>query len=472
MKYEFPVKYHRFTDHEFDLKKAEYVAKYGYTMNIPGFSDIIKIDTVTPPTESETRAYRRKDIDELGQYRYDQIKKLMAAKKESFLRMMRSPTPTWIQNIGTTMTLLDDINDSLGTLSVVFRTVAHLLPKTIGKALLGPAGWALTIADLVNIAMTISTAPLTYIKAKVDLAKASATNPFCKEAKVRRAKRLRRLKPSKGEVIEALQVTNEIFGIGLSLGPILGALIEAFTGPYRVLTGKKVTVKWPIPDFNVAELAAMEGIYGAYMLNTGGQELSPEDHTKTYLVAEMATQVLYPLFQQWHPLDMIDGLDNIILPAKKPKDPLTKLLFDEEGLHWPSNTGHLHTGRQYVSAGELMDVGDGRITASFHEYAQSQKHTLLGQLGMQSVNNFTENMLALIEGEDQVEIDYHPVVKACMKIIHNGFTMPETTTNRQHQCFADSVMEIFLLAGHPPWPIIQSEISPKCHINLVSRPQI
>lgn len=472
MKYEFPVKLHRYTNAEFNLKKAEYVAKYGYTMHIPGFTDIVKINIQRPPTEEEVKLYRKKDIEALGAARYAEIKKIMAAKKESFLRMMGSPTPTWIQNIGTTMTLLDDINDSLGTLSVVFRSIAHLLPKTMAKSLMGPAGWALTLADIVNVAMTITNAPVTYLTAKADLAKASATNPFCKEARVKRAKRLKKLKPSKGEFIEALQVTNSIFGIGLSLGPILGALVEAFTGPYRVLTGKKVTVKWPIPDLSNLELEAMEGIYGAYMLNTGGQELSPEDHTKTYLVAEMGTHVLYPLFQQWHPLDMIDGLENIILPAPRPKDPLTKLLFDEEGLYWPSNTGHLHTGRQFVSAGELMDVGDDRITASFQEYAKSQKHTLLGQLGMQSVNNFTENILALIEGEDQVEIDLHPVTKACFKILDNGFTMPETTTPEQHQCFARSVMEFFVRATHPPWRFIQSQICPKCGIKLLQRPNI
>ncbi|GAH32762.1 unnamed protein product, partial [marine sediment metagenome] len=371
-----------------------------------------------------------------------------------------------------TMTLLDDINDAMGTLSVVFRSIAHLLPKAAAKAFMGPAGWALTIADIVNVAMTIMNAPLTYITAKADLAKSMSTNPFTKEAKVKRAKRLKKLKPSKGEIIEALQVTQNMFGIGLCLGPILGAFIEAFTGPYRVLQGKKVTVKWPIPFLSLTEEEALKAIDAAFLLSTGGQELSPEDHTKIYLVAEMATQVLYPLFQEYHPLDMIDGLENIILPAKKPKDPLTKLLFDEEGLHWPSNTGHLHTGRQYVSAGELMDVGDGRIDRSFQEYIQGQKHTLLGQLGMQSVNNFTENMLSLIEGEDQVVIDLHPVLKACYKILDNRFTIPDTTTDQQRQCFGEIIMHPPPKGLDPPFDMIRNSICPACGIKLIRRPHI
>jgi len=471
MKYEFPVKAHRFTNAEFNLKKAEYVAKYGYEMHIPGFSDIVKIDLKRPPTDEEVKLYRKKDIDALGAHRYEEIKSIMAAKKQSYLRMMGSPTPTWISNIGTTMTLLDDINDSLGTLSVVLRTIAHLLPATIGKALMGPAGWALTLADIVNVAMTISNAPVTYLTAKADLAKSMATNPFCKEAKVKRAKRLKKLKPGKGEIIEALQVTQNIFGIGLSLGPLLGAFLEAFTGPYRVLTGKKVTVKWPIPDLTQLEADSIQAIYAASVLNQGGQELSPEDHTKTYLAAEAATQVLYPLFLEYHPLDMIDGLENLILPAKKPKDPLTKLLFDQEGLAWPSNTGHLHTNSQYVSAGELMDVADGRIEASFQEYTQTQKHTLLGQLGMQSVNSFSENALALWEGEDQVEIALHPVAKACFKLIDHGFSMAPTTNDKQRQCFADFIM--YPPAKNAEWTFFEiiRLICPKCGIKLISGPK-
>jgi len=472
MKYGFPVKRHRFTTEEFKRKKAEYNAKYGYTMHIPGFSDIVKIDLTTPPTEAEVKLYRKKDIAALGAYRYEQIRKLMAAKKASFLRMMGSPTPDWIANIGTTMNFLDDVNDSLGTLSVLIRTAAHLLPKTAGKALMGPAGWALLLADIVNVAMTISNAPVTILTAKADSVDAFNTNPFSKEAKVKRARRLRRLKPGKGEIIEALQVTNSIFGIGLCLGPIVGAFLEAFTGPFRVLQGKKVTVKWPIPDLSQPEIEAMKGVYGAYMLNTGGQELSPLDHTKTYLAAELATQVLYPLFQEYHPLDMIDGLDNIVLQAQKPKDPLTRLLFDEEGLHWPSCTGHLHTGRQFVSAGELMDVGDGRITASFEEYARTQSHTPLGLIGMQAVNSFTENMLALIEGEDQVVIDIHPVAKACTKIIHNGFSMDPSTTDSQRQLFADIIMYPPPKGLDPPWIMIRDQIIPYCGIKLIPRPHI
>jgi hypothetical protein len=440
-KYDWPVKLHRFTTEEFDRKRAEYVAKYGYTMHIPGFTDIIKFDLGKPPTDLEVKQYKAKDITALGQSRYNDIQKLMAKKRESFLRMMASPTPTWINNIGTTMTFMDDVNDAAGTLSMVCRIGAHLLPKALGKFLMGPAGWALTAADIAQVANTLMQSPLTTLTRKSDLSKASATNPFCKEARVSRSRRLKRIKPTKGEIIEALQVTKNVFGVGLCLGPLVGAFVEAFTGPFRVLSGKTVRVKWPIPDLTNTEITAMKGVYGAYMLNTGGQELSPEDHMKTYAVANMATQILYPLFEQYHPLDQIDGIQHILPTPPSVTDPLTKLLFEEEGIDHTQRVGFLHANHNPTSVSDLMDIGFELNPASFDEFATLNKHTYTGLIGSQSVNDFAQNSLALLEGEDVVELDYHPVEKACFKIMDNAWRFHDQTTTEQLECFALKVQE-------------------------------
>lgn len=464
--YDWPVKLHRFTTEEFDRKRAEYVAKYGYTMHIPGFTDIVKFDLGNPPTADEVKQYKAKNITALGQSRYNDIQKLMAKKKESFLRMMASPTPTWINNIGTTMTFMDDVNDAAGTLSAVCRIGAHLLPRTLGKLLMGPAGWALTIADIAQVANTLMQSPLTTLTRKSDLAKASATNPFCKEARASRSKRLKRIKPSKGEIIEALQVTKNLFGVGLCLGPLVGAFVEAFTGPFRVLSGKTVTVKWPIPELSSLELRAMEGLEACQQLNTGGQELSQEDHMKTYAVANMATQVLYPLFQQYHPLDKIDGIENILRTPRAVTDPLTQLLFEEQGIDHTQRIGHLHANHNPTSASELMDIGFDLNPASFDEFANLSKHTYTGLIGSQSVNDFAQNSLALLEGEESVELDYHPVEKACFKIMDNGWRFHDQTTTEQLECFALKVQEWYDQGYDFEWRDLKPRLVEQCAITF------
>lgn len=470
MQFEFPVSKHRFTTDEFNLKKAAYVAEHGYTMYIPGFSDIFKIGLDYKPTEEEVELYRKKDITALGFDKYDQIERTMKKKKEAFLRMMSSPNPRWLDNIGSTMTFLDDINDSAGTLSVVARTAARLLPKAVGRYFMGPAGWALTLADVVNVAMTIARSPLDRITRKSYLADGYNMNPFSKEAKVSRSRRLKRLKPSKGEVIELLQTTNNMFGIGLSLGPLVGAFLEAFTGPYRVLQGKKVTVKWPIPDFSYFERVAMTSITVADALAFGDDELSEEDHTKIYLVAEMATHVLYPIFEEYHPLDRIDGLENIILTPPRVTDPLTKLLFAEEKIDPDKFVGFPGAEDTDGSANELMDIGAERNPGGLFKYAQRNRNTDMGVLGMQAANNFTENSLALWEGADQVNVDHSAVLKACLTVIDPGWYFGEKTKWYHIECFIDRVSDLARDGIYPEFQDLWDNVIKKCHMSIFECP--
>jgi len=459
MKFEFPVKLPRYTTEQFDRIKAEYIAKYGYTMNIPGFFDIVKIGIDKPPTAEELHYYKRKDMTELSPIRYEEIKDHMAKKKESFLRMMGSPTPTWINNIGTTMTLLDNVNDAAGTLAVMARTAAIMLPKTLAKVFAGPAGWLLLAADIANVAMSVMRSPISAVSAKGDLSKASMTNPFCKEAKANRATKLKRLKPSKGEIIEALQTTEQVFGIGLSLGPIVGAMIEAFTGPYRVLTGKKVNVKWPIEHIQTPEMYAMKGLEAVQVLSNGGQELSDEDHTKMYLVANMATQVLKPYFDVYHPLDRIDGIENILRTAPRPSHPSTISLLEEEGIDVNKSIGFPYADREQVSASELMDIGYDHNHDSFMEYAENTKHTHHGWIGAQCVNDFSQNSLALLEGDDQVVLDFHPVEKACFKLLDGGFMFRKGTAHNVLENFASCIMELDAMGIEPDLRMIRSTVA-------------
>lgn len=470
MKFDFPIDLPRYSTEEFERKKARYVAKHGYTINIPGFSDIVKFDFTPAPTKDEIYHYKKGHKYTLGYKRYMQIQKHMAKKKEAYDRMMGSPNPAWVNNIGSSMTFLDDVNDSFGTLSFVCRVMARMVPKVAARALMGPAGWALTVADIVNVGMVIMRSPLAALAGKPDLAKVADTNPFCKEAKVNRARRMKSIKPTAGEIIEGLQVTNSIFGIGLSLGPILGAMIEAVTGPIRVLQGKKVNVKWPDFTMTELELIATGGMSAVRQLMTGGQELSDYDHTKCYMVAEMSTQVIHPLFQVYHPVDQIEGIENIILTPPGPKDPSTLLLFEQEGIDPSTRLGFLHTQERDASVGELMDVGMDRNTETFLEYAQNTKHTIMGQLGGQAVNNATENLLALWEGDDQVGIDFHPCIKACQKIMENRMIFAEEATPAQRQCFADMVLYPPPRGLNPSFRELQETICPRCGIRLVPRP--
>lgn len=438
-KYNFPVKLWRFTTEEFDEQKAKYIAKYGYSVNIPGFSDIIHLGLDQPPTEKELSQYSSRAPGELSVQRWEAIKRIKLKKKQSFQRMMASPSPTWLSNIGSAMTFLDDVNDTLGTISMIARITAKMLPKALGKILTGPAGWALLAADIANIGMTLSRLPVRAISIKTKMHEGLDMNPFSKKAKLRRAAKMRKVRPTKGELIEALQTTDNIFGVGLCLGPIVGLIQDIGAGIYRTLKGKRVSVTAPWAGLATHEQIGMNVFKAVQQLWTGGQELSDEDHARCILAGNMATQIAWPITQQWHPVDNISNINNIELPAPSPTDPTTLELFAEEGIDPRTRTGWLSTNRRYATPMDLWDSSEAKIDASFHEYCERNKHLYEGYMAAETGVDTIQNMYALMEGEDQVELDYSHTEKALHKMFDNGWRFHEDNTPEKIEAFARAI---------------------------------
>lgn len=437
-RYNFPVKLHRFTSAEFTKRKAAYVAKYGYTINIPGFSDIIKLGLDRPPSEKELSQYSSRDPGELSVPRWQEIKAYKLKKKESFLRMMQSPSSTWMSNVATAMTFLDDVNDTLGTLAMVCKIAAHMLPRSLGKILSGPAGWALLGADIANIGMTLSRLPMRAVKLKPDLHKGLGLNPFSKKAKVARAAKLRTWRPTKGELIEALQTTDNITGVGLCLGPIMGLATDLAFGAYRLATGKKVKVNMPYAGLATHEQLGLNVFKAVQQLWTGGPELTDEDKTRTILAANMATQVAYPVMQTWNPFDDISDIDAIEIQAPWPTDPTTLETLIEAGIDPRKAIGMLSWDKEYATPGDLWDSAEPMINQSFHNWADQNKHNQMGYMTAQMATETVQNIYALTEGEGQVILDFSFTEKAIHMMFDNGWRFHPANTPEKLSCFSAS----------------------------------
>ena len=91
------------TDEQFAAAKAAYVAKHGYTITIPGLSDIIKIRTEEPMTKLESYWWNHKQYDKFGPVRLEEVRRQKQKRKERYLAMLASPTPAVAQNSGSIM---------------------------------------------------------------------------------------------------------------------------------------------------------------------------------------------------------------------------------------------------------------------------------------------------------------------------------------------------------------------------------
>jgi hypothetical protein len=447
--------------------KEKYVAKYGYTINIPGVSDIIKISGIREPTKRENRLYRNGNIAELGEGRYYALKRLKAQKKASFLRMLSSPTPEVVQNIGTIMTFFDDLNDSLGTLGVVGRTILHFLPRAMQTLLTGPLSALFWTADIINIVQQLSLTPLQMKMVKKNIERLSHENPLSKKSKANVAKRMMKLAPSKGEVIEALQVSNSVFGVGISLGPILGAIEESIFGPMRVLQGHKVKTNWPKLWTSQLEEHAFKTLSEAPTLMMMNPILSDLEYFKCLVMVDRSIQVLHPLFEENNPLDLIDSIDDVYMQAPTPTNPMTLDVFEEMHVYPDEFKGFPFAHGSFSSLAEMPDIYEVRLYNRMLAFFYRNRNSYLGYLGSQLVTQIAENSIALIEGDDQVRTDIDPVWKLCNTILANNHTFPHNMSESKQECIKFFCQTHYQDFDSWPFRYINKYLSDFCGIDLV-----
>jgi len=230
---ESPFKWPKFTDAEFEAKRVAYQAKYGTAVQIPAFADIVHWKLPTKISTEEMAAHRFAKKRKLPSPLNPEQIRMLAARKYRFMKSMASPTPKWMRNIGAIQNSLDNAEDALVTTAVLGRWAAKWAPRLLGKAI-SRFGWVLLGADIINLAniftwMRFAGNPMNC--KNMDLAN---KNPFHRKAAIRRAMKMRRSWATLGETLEILQTTDQLFGVGLCLGGIVGSCVDiiALTARY------------------------------------------------------------------------------------------------------------------------------------------------------------------------------------------------------------------------------------------------
>jgi len=438
----FPVSLPQFSDDEYKRKKAAYIAEHGYWVIPPRLGEIFKIRWYDEPDNYEYAAWKARSRAEYllsmyptsysapqwradvaafpNHHRYWEIQSLLDKKRERYNRMLASPTPTWATNIASVMTFFDDINDTLGSLAVLGRIAARLLPKVLGKIFLGPVGWILLAADIAGLILDLMKLPFTCMGAKRNFDKISDVNPFSKRAKLRRASKLRRIMPSKGEMIEMLQTTDNIWGIGLCLGPIIGFGYDVVSGIVRMMQGHQVTWGRRPPSRPKHVRTLEECIRSAAALHMAGDEMSDEDHLAMMLALNGASQIIKPYFDEWNPLDEVEGLEFALLDAPTPKHPTTIDILAENGILPGQRIGWPGLDKPYASIEELWDKCQPTAASRLWDFARRNSHNYEGLIGCQNAMDYGLNMMYMLEGGNTVDVEMAPAWKGWQGFFEAG----------------------------------------------------
>jgi len=116
----------------------------------------------------------------------------MNRKKEAFQRMMASPSPVWLQDIGTAMTAVDDVQDQLSTVSMLGRVGAATFPKLMAKWAVPAVGAVMTVNDILNLFTNVLMSPINAITKKDYLRRMTLSNPKTNMAKVKHSIKVKR----------------------------------------------------------------------------------------------------------------------------------------------------------------------------------------------------------------------------------------------------------------------------------------
>lgn len=194
----------------------------GFLVKVPDWRDIFQLQN-DPVFGSDDKAQRTADAREA---------------------LERSPTPPSLQEVGELLTSLDDIQDEAATLAIVLM----IAEKLAGRAIPG-VGWVATAADALNVIYALSSKATGSSlpgrrgkRAAVDKAKASSGGLTSRLEEMRRSGSL---KIGIGDILQGLQATDSMFGVGIQIGGVMGFMQDAFWGGLR---GAEFEARGPIWD--------------------------------------------------------------------------------------------------------------------------------------------------------------------------------------------------------------------------------
>ena len=433
--YDGPFRLPRMTSAAFTKMKRAYVEKHGYTVSVPGFDDVFKLKRFSPLTQEEDRLWRRRQYDSISEPRRGEIFAEKEKKKAMFLQMLGSPSPTLAMNAASIMTAIDNAQDAVSTLACIGLIAWKALPVGVANMIKGPIGWLMIASDCMNLINLFSHLGKSGRAQKRKKDAITEKNPFCTKAKAKRAYRMRKFRPSMANAIEAAQTTEELFGLGLRLGPLMGLANDILFGMVRTKMGEKVTIKMAPGALRSYERVAMDALKSSVTFQAFPYLTGHDGQIDSLIGNNLALQSVFTYCTGWNALDQIDNIDGLEIRAPEPH---TALLYDamtevvenpEEFCGWPG------VNKQWATLEEIQEQTPDYSHQNIETFAQENRHDTTAMIAARSASMFGTNVIAAIEGEEQVDFNYTAEARAVHKILDNGYVYPDDITSGQRRNF-------------------------------------
>ena len=339
------------------------------------------------------------------------------------------------------MTSIDDAQDALATLAYIGRIVVTAAPRAIAKVLTGPFGWLATAAECLNLIQHLGYQKLGPKKAKRTKDAATKDNPKSKKYKLIQAMKTKKIMPTQGRLVEALQVSDNIFGVGICLGPIVGFLIESVTGPMRRITGAPVKVKLPWESMSDITATAQKATKSQLAYVGAGLQTDPDEVILMAMANYLTAQELLTNASSMNAFDNIEDLDTVQLSAPVPDNILTREIIEEEGLRIEDVVGWPHSGGNWLQVDHLASEYDSPAKDFQRDFMAQHNNDWYGYAYGALTTQATGHTLTTVEGPDNLSYDYTAQSKVAHIMLDNGIVLAKDQPEANFQRFVDFIEE-------------------------------
>ena len=396
----------KFNNEQYLEAKKTYVAQHGYTITIPALSDIFHFGKPAPMSPMERYEWSQKNWDYFSDDRLAELEKDKQHKKDRMLAMLAGPTPELFAKLGAILTAVDDAQDAISTLAVVLRVARKMAPKAVQRLIAGPLGLLLTVNDILNLITSLGSIITFAGFAKKTKDHVTASNPFSKKAKIKRWKKTWTPKITFADVIQAAQTTDQVFGVGVSLGPIVGLAQDLFHGSVRSSIGEKVSIKFSphsVPDFVKTGYSAIKSApaYLSRMWNSPDEEILMVMQSQA-----MAQDAIMPYQQDWNPFDTFNNLQGVEIRCPIPTHPTTLWAMDDLGMNIQDVIGWPDIDKTWATPDELNEAYAPAVTEMLRNFVKRHNHDSMGVLATGIAADSAMYQMANIAGEQNIAVDY------------------------------------------------------------------
>lgn len=412
------------SDSQFEAAHDAYVAKNGYILKIPGWEDVIQINMPARITAQEIKDWELNKWDKFSPSRLAELNSQKAKLKQRYLSMLGSPQPKIARARGSLLTSIDNAEDALTTFGVMMRIMARTAPLIFSRFLTGPIGWIMTGADILNLMTLVMTPQRAARPTKRITDSITQFNPFSKKARLKRFKKLARAGITKGELIEILQTTDQVFGDGICLGPLMNLPLDIFFGNVRTLMGQKVTIQLPIEKQHFWGRLAGRTMKSLTTIFTTPEIFNIAEALPILIASNLAAIAMHGIAPSLDPHDKIVEIHDMAIEAIKPTNPLVIEAIQEtghsedEGIAWPQ------TGERWATCKAIYETGNETAKDHFHKFCYDRRYNWEGFMGATQAVEGILFALEAVEGAGSVEIDYISTCKTFHSLLNAGYRLP------------------------------------------------